>query len=206
MLLESICEKYDKFTKEMIVDLNYIKNVIRNFKARFKGLLLTYYLKIYGCKVGKKLKCSGFPKFYGYLSENLSIGNNVDLGSNNTFELTKNGILILEDNVLFYKNILVSCNNKITFGKFSALAENVSVRDGGHLFAKNNYYRLQDCVSEPIEICEDTGIGAGCVVLMGSKVSKGAFIGANSVVIKKTVIQEYGIYAGNPIKLISTRN
>jgi acetyltransferase-like isoleucine patch superfamily enzyme len=40
---------------------------------------------------------------------------------------------------------------------------------------------------------------------MGAKISKGAFIGSNSVITRKTIIEEYGIYAGNPLKLIATR-
>ena len=40
---------------------------------------------------------------------------------------------------------------------------------------------------------------------MGAKIAKGVFIGSNSVVTRKTITEEYGIYAGNPIKLIANR-
>jgi acetyltransferase-like isoleucine patch superfamily enzyme len=189
----------------MIKLLTYIEAVIHNRKSRLKGILLKWYLLLHGCKVGKGLKCASFPYFKGFPNRNIIIGNNVDLGRNNTFELSKNGKIILEDYVLLHQNILISCNNQIKIGKFSALAENVSIRDGNHQFSKNQYYRLQDSVSEPIEIGEDAGIAAGCVVLMGAKISKGAFIGSNSVITRKTIIEEYGIYAGNPLKLIATR-
>lgn len=189
----------------MIKLLAYIEAVVRNKKQRVKGILFTFYLRLHGCKVGKGLKCATFPYIKGLLNRNIIIGNHVDLGRNNTFELSNNGKIILDDYVLFHQNILISCNNQIKIGKFSALAENVSVRDGNHKFSKDQYYRLQDSVSEPIEIGEDAGIAAGCVVLMGSKISKGAFIGSNSVITRKSEIQEYGIYAGNPLKLIGTR-
>lgn len=183
----------------------YTEAVLRNRSSRFKGMLLKIYLLAHGCKVGKGLKCATLPYFKGFPNKNIIIGDHVDLGRNNTIELAKNGQLIFEDYALLHQNILISCNSKITFGKWSAVAENTSIRDGNHTFSKNEYYRKQECVSEPIEIGEDTGIAAGCVVLMGAKIPKGAFIGSNSVVTKKSVMEEYGIYAGNPLKLISKR-
>lgn len=189
----------------MIKLLIYIQAVYRNKTSRLKGIILKWYLQMHGCKVGKSLKCATFPYFKGFPNKNIFIGNYVDLGRNTTFELSNNGKVILDDYVLFHQNILISCNNQIKIGKFSALAENVSIRDGNHQFSKNQYYRLQDSISEPIEIGEDAGIAAGCVVLMGAKISKGAFIGSNSVITRKSIIEEYGIYAGNPLKLITTR-
>ena len=189
----------------MIRLFTYIEAVWLNRRSRLKGILLKCYLLIHGCKVGKGLKCASWPYFKGFPNKNITIGNYVDLGRNNTFELSKNGKIIFEDYVLLHQNILISCNNQITFGKFSAVAENVSIRDGNHKFARNEYYRLQDSVSEAITIGEDSGIAAGCVVLMGAKISKGAFIGSNSVITRKSIIEEYGIYAGNPLKLIATR-
>jgi len=189
----------------MIKLLAYIEAVAKNKHQRLKGILFTFYLKLHGCKVGKGLKCATFPYIKGFLNKNITIGNYVDLGRNNTFELSGNGHLYFGDHVLLHQNILISCNSKITFGKFAGVAENVSIRDGNHQFAKGSYFRLQNSVSEPIEICEDTGIAAGCVIMMGSKISKGAFIGANSIVSRKNVIEEYGIYAGNPLKLLSIR-
>lgn len=189
----------------MISTITFIEAVFRNRTSRFKGMLLKCYLIAHGCKVGKGLKCSGFPYFKGFPNKNIKIGDYVDLGRNNTFELSKNGQIILDDFVLFHQNILISCNSKISIGKYSALAENVSIRDGNHRFDKHNYYRLQEGVTEPIEIGEDAGIAAGCVILMGSKISKGVFIGSNSVVTRSTATDEYGIYAGNPIKLIGNR-
>lgn len=189
----------------MIKLMTYLESLKRNGSSRLKGMWLKLYLSSHGCKVGKGLKCATLPYFKGFPNKNIIIGNNVDLGRNNTFELSDKGKIIFEDHVLLHQNILISCNIGITFKKWCAVAENVSIRDGNHSFAKDKYYRLQEGTSEAIEIGEDAGVAAGCVVLMGSKIAKGAFIGSNSTVTKKTVIEEYGIYAGNPLKLISTR-
>ncbi len=189
----------------MINAITYIEGVYRNRSSRLKGLLLKWYLLLHGCTVGKGLKCATFPYFKGFPNTSIIIGDHVDLGRNNTIELSKNGKLIIEDYVLFHQNILISCNSEIIFRKWCAVAENVSIRDGNHQFKKDTYYRLQDSVSEPIEIGEDSGISAGCVILMGAKIAKGAFIGSHSIVNKKNLIEEYGIYAGNPLKLIKKR-
>lgn len=189
----------------MVKIIIYLESIWRNKTSRLKGLLLKIYLVIHGCKVGKKLKCNTFPHFKGFPNKNIIIGNNVDLGRNNTIELAKNGRLIIEDQVLFHQNIIISCNSEIIFKKWSGVAENVSIRDGNHSFIADNYFRLQPTVSEPIEIGEASGIGAGCIILMGAKIAKGSFIGANSIVTKKNVIEENGIYAGNPLKLITKR-
>ena len=70
---------------------------------------------------------------------------------------------------------------------------------------KDQPYRLQGNISEPIIIEEDTGVGAGCVVLMGVTIPKGAFIGSNSLITKKNNLEPYGIYGGNPLKLLKQR-
>jgi acetyltransferase-like isoleucine patch superfamily enzyme len=189
----------------MISLIAYIEAALQNISSRWKGRLLKLYLVLHGCKVGKGLKCSGFPYFRGFPNKNIFIGNYVDLGRNNTIELSKDGKLILEDYVVFHQNILISCSKEIKIKKWSGLAENVSVRDSNHSFAKNECYRKQVSVSEAIEIGEDAGIAACSVVLMGSKIAKGVFIGSNSVVTRKMVTEEYGIYAGNPIRLIAKR-
>lgn len=188
----------------MIGLITYFETVKRNSSSRLKGFFLKIYLILHGCKVGRGLKCASFPYFKGFPNGNITIGSHVDFGRNNTIELS-GGKIVFEDYVLLHQNILISCNNSITLKKWSAVAENVSIRDGNHSFSKEKPYRLQEGVSEAIEIGEDCGIGAGTVVLMGAKVSKGAFIGSNSVVTKKTIIEEYGIYAGNPLRLISMR-
>jgi acetyltransferase-like isoleucine patch superfamily enzyme len=189
----------------MISFITYLESVYRNRKLRFKGFFLKLYLLSHGCKVGSGLKCATWPYFKGFPNGNIFIGNNVDLGRNNTIELNAGAKITFEDHVLLHQNILISCNKEIFFGKWSAVAENVSIRDGNHRFAANEYYRLQETVSEKIIIGEGSGIAAGCVVLPGTVVSKGAFIGANSLITKHDKIEENGIYGGSPLKLIKMR-
>ena len=189
----------------MISLINYIEAIFRNVSCRWRGRLLKLYLIIHGCKVGKGLKCSTFPYFKGFPNKNVFIGDYVDLGRNTTIELCDEGKLILEDYVLFNENTFLSCSVEIKIKKWAAIAENVSIRDSNHTFGKNEYYRKQKNVSIAIEIGEDVGVGAGCIILMGAKIAKSVYIGANSVVTRKTTTEENGIYAGNILKLITKR-
>lgn len=191
---------------EPLIDLiTYFEAVRRNRSSRLKGFFLKLYLLMHGCRVGKGLKCSTWPYFKGFPNRNIVIGDNVDLGRNNTIELNKEGKLVFGDHVLLHQNILISCNKEIIFEKWCAVAENASIRDGNHKFAASQYYRLQDTVSERIIIGEGSGIAAGTVVLPGAVVSRGAFIGANSLVTRRDKIEANGIYGGNPLKLIKMR-
>jgi len=203
MLFKNILQKNHTFEKIMISLFTFIETVWRNKTSRLKGMFLKVYLLMHGCKVGKGLKCATFPYFKGFPNRNIVIGNYVDLGRNNTIELSKNGKLVFGDYALLHQNILLSCNVGISIGKWAAIAENVSVRDGNHRFKKDQYYRLQEGIAEAIEIGDDTGVAAGCVVLSGAKIPNGAFIGANTIITKKTVIKEYCIYAGNPVRFIA---
>lgn len=183
----------------------YLEQVFINLKYRCTGKLFKLYLFLHGCKAGKNLKCLAFPYFRTLPKKNITIGNNVTFGRNITFEIAKEGVLTVGDNVLFADTILLSTISEIKIENWAAIAENVSIRGSFHEMKKNQPYRLQGNVSEPIILEEDTGIGAGCVVLMGVTVPKGSFIGSNSTVTKKDELEEYGIYGGTPLKLLKKR-
>lgn len=54
-----------------------------------------------------------------------------------------------------------------------------------------------------IKICDDAYLGANCVVMPGVTIGEGALVGANSLVNRN--LKPWGIYFGNPVKLIGTR-
>jgi len=55
----------------MISLIAYIEAALQNISSRWKGRLLKLYLVLHGCKVGKGLKCSGFPYFRGFPNKNI---------------------------------------------------------------------------------------------------------------------------------------
>lgn len=189
----------------MIGLIVYLEEAFRNFKFRFIGRCFKIYLLLHGCKVGKGMKCMGFPKLRAVPKRNISIGNNVTIGRNVTFEIGREGKLRMGNSVLLADNILLSTISEISIGDWAGIAENTSVRGSFHKMNKEQLFRLQGNFSEPIIIEEGAGIAAGCLVLMGVTIPKGAFIGSNSTVLKNTELVAYGIYGGVPLKLLKLR-
>jgi acetyltransferase-like isoleucine patch superfamily enzyme len=54
-----------------------------------------------------------------------------------------------------------------------------------------------------IVIEDDVWLGAGSVVLDGARIAKGVVVGANSLV--RGNLDEYTVYAGNPLRALSKR-
>ena len=126
-------------------------------------------------------------------------------GFNCTLEITPTGKLQIEDFVNITQNVLISCNAKISIGKDTLIAENVSIRDAEHKMAKDEKIQLQSVNSEEIKIGKDVWIGANTLILRGSLVKDGVVIGGNSLVNRKSKIEAFCIYAGSPVKLIKER-
>jgi acetyltransferase-like isoleucine patch superfamily enzyme len=93
----------------------------------------------------------------------------------------------------------------VTIGDDCLIGPNVSI-------VGNNYryddlatpIRLQEKVSEKgIRIGADVWIGAGCVILEGADIGRGAILTPNTVVASR--IPESSIVQGNPGKVIFTR-
>lgn len=61
----------------------------------------------------------------------------------------------------------------------------------------------QGTTNKPIEIGNDVWIGSGAKVLGGAKIAEGCIIGAGAVL--KGATEPYGIYVGNPARLIKRR-
>jgi acetyltransferase-like isoleucine patch superfamily enzyme len=182
-----------------------IEYIIRSNLFMLKGKLLKIYLLLHGCKVGSKLRCHQFPRFRSFPSKNIIIGNNVTIGYNITFEAFTSGKIIIEDFVNLTQNIIISCGNSIKIGSNTLIAENVSIRDCEHGMAKNEIIRIQPLVFDQIIIGSDVWIGAGCMILKGSKIPDGSIIGANSVILRSNIIEKGSINVGTPLRLIGFR-
>lgn len=185
---------------------SYIEQVIKNRLYRFKGLCLKLYLLVHGCKIGKNLKCVEFPFFRIVPNKNISLGDNITIGTNIIFEAEKDSQLQIGNNVNLTHNIIISVNQKISIGNDCLIAENVSIRDANHKTEKSTTITKQQSDIKPVIIGNDVWIGANSIILKGSTLLNGCVIGANSLTNEKTTTEEYGIYAGSPIKFIKFRS
>lgn len=177
-----------------------METLVRSGLFRLRGWCVKIYLLLHGCKVGRNFKCVGFPTFRAVPKSNFHIADNVTLGVGVVLEITPSGRLQLDDNALIGDYCTLSSMESIHLKKWSGIAERVSIRDGFHGMKAGEYYRKQESTGMPVVLEEDSGVGAGCIVLKGVRIPRGTFIGANSVVTRGDVLEEMCIYAGNPLK------
>lgn len=178
---------------------------VRSAMYLWRGWLVKTYLRLHGCRVGKRFRCVGFPVFRCVPKSNFTIGDNVSLGKGVVFEVTPEGKIQLDDFALIGDYCTLSAAHSVHLKKWCAIAERVSIRDGFHNMEPDKPYRQQLSNGSPVTLGEDSGVGAGGVVLKGSKIPDGTFIGANSVVTHRDELEEFAIYAGNPLKLVRKR-
>ncbi|WP_233268359.1 CatB-related O-acetyltransferase [Cellulophaga sp. L1A9] len=94
---------------------------------------------------------------------------------------------------------------KVTIGKYTMFAANVSILGGDHIF--DNPERPIIFSGRPsmpkTTIGEDVWVGANACIMAGLVIGDGAIVAAGSIVTKN--IEPYSIYGGNPAKLIRMR-
>jgi len=120
----------------------------------------------------------------------------IDLSTWQTDKL--NGELYIGSYVLMSPGINIRCAKKITIGKSTMIASDVSITDSDW----HGIYDRTDYVASPKEVVieENVWIGERSLILKGSKIGKNSIIGAGSVVTGE--IPPNSVYAGNPAKFI----
>ncbi|MFC6439591.1 DapH/DapD/GlmU-related protein [Bowmanella sp. JS7-9] len=90
-------------------------------------------------------------------------------------------------------------------GEDVMIASSVAFVGGDHNFDYTNVSMNKSGRAEPkgILIGDDVWVGHSAIIMDGVKIGNGVVIGAGSVVTKN--LDDYGIYAGNPAKLIRYR-
>ncbi|WP_052460998.1 acyltransferase [Psychroserpens mesophilus] len=182
-----------------------IERFIRVRIWKLRGFVLKCYLILHGCKVGKNLTCKQWPTFRAIPKNNISIGNNVNIGYRITLEVTQSGKLTLSDYVSLTQDVLISAANDVFFGEYAVCAEFVSIRDGDHGIRKGIVPHFQESHTDPIRIERGCGIGRGTAIFRGVKIEEDVIIGANCILMRNFSSVPNGIYFGNPPKLIGKR-
>ena len=154
---------------------------------------------------GKRFSSSTSNPFTHRLRGTLKMGNAVKLGMGTVFNVGDGGELSIGNHVRITGNTYIGVKEKISIGNDVMIAEFCTIRDNDHGTAADRTIASQPAVGSPISIGNDVWIGAGCAILKGSVIPDGCVIGAHSLVLQKSKLVPYGIYAGSPVRLIRMR-
>ena len=122
------------------------------------------------------------------------------------------GDLVIGAHTIVNSGVVIYTGNGITIGSNVLIAANCTFSPTTHEYrSRERLIREQGfIVPSPlfggrsgIVIEDDVWIGANCVIMEGAYIRRGAVISAGSVV--KDELDEYGIYAGSPLKLYGYR-
>lgn len=107
------------------------------------------------------------------------------------------------DNCIFTGQSLVASIERVSFGNMAMIGPRTTIVDADHIFDDpSTQIWHQGARSSPVDIGEDTWIGAGAVVVKTS-VGAHSVVGANSVVTKP--IPPWSVAVGMPARVIKTR-
>ena len=116
------------------------------------------------------------------------------------------GDVVIGENSVINSGCVLYTGHGITIGRDVAVAANCTFAPTNHETTRRDIpFRLQGFRPSKggIVVGDDVWIGANCVLLDGAIIGKGCIIAAGSVV--RGVLEDYGIYGGNPIRKIGER-
>lgn len=116
----------------------------------------------------------------------------------------------------YYGTINNSLDVDIKIGKFSSIANGLTIAAGEHppkfnkevvstypFYEKWHEEDYPMCIASPVVIGSDVWIGENVTILGGVEIGDGAIIGAGSVVVKD--VRGYTVVAGNPAEHLKYR-
>ena|SRR5688572_20951206 len=112
-----------------------------------------------------------------------------------------NPVIEIGDEVSIEQNLHLTCAKRISIGRNTAIAANVTVTDINHPYENTTLPpEKQQLEVNEVVIGEDCKIYNNVVILAGTKIGKHNVIAANAVV--SGVYPDYCVVAGNPARII----
>lgn len=188
--------------------------------------IVKLYLRMRGIKVGKRFRCTGWPrlKIHGS-AKHIEIGDNVSILGSIDIRNRERGLLriynnvTIEDNcrfvtacdgrILIYSNTVVGRDaiwnggGDIIVGEWCAISARSSINANAHGIKRDEFIRKQPFSYGNVVIQDDCLIGANVYIDMDVYIRAGSVIGANSVVTHDT--EACSINAGAPARKIGER-
>ena len=184
-----------------------------------------FILKILGAKISNNVIFLKGVHFNLSRAQNLNILENVKIGRNTLIKIRENGIININNNCTVEEDcrIISARDGTLTLKNNCYIGSSSFILSGGQLEIGTNVMVSSFCyissskrqLKKKIDLVDqeydhgkiiienDVLIGRSSTIMPNSIIKKGSVIGANSYVKIKT--EEYGIYAGSPLKLIRFR-
>lgn len=112
----------------------------------------------------------------------IKFGRHVSLHSRCRVSARDGGEVSIGDNTAFNVGCIVTSRSKITIGKNVAFGPNVLVYDHDHIMDQASGTKGSGFYLGDIEIGDNTWIGAGSIILLGTHIGKNCVVAAGSVV------------------------
>ncbi len=156
-------------------------------------------------KIGKKctFEKNVSIKLTGNVSSTVVIGDRTSVCTGVQL-ITEGGNITIGSYCTINPYCMLYGNGGLTIGNNVRIATHTVIVAGNHIFSSRDLPICEQGIStKGIKIDDDVWIGCNCSILDGVHIKKGCVIGAGSVVTRST--EEYGVYVGNPAKLIKKR-
>ena len=155
---------------------------------------------IFSLPLFKKLRLLIYRSYFS--SKTLSVGDNVFI---TTAHFRQDAKILVRDFVEIGSGVYIDYSGDVIIGNNVAISESAKIYTHNHTVKEgfSNWHKNPITFSQ-LEIEDDAWIGAATIILpQVTKISKGSIVGAGSVLTSNT--EKYGIYVGNPAKLIGKR-
>ena len=186
-------------SKNLYDYIYYVEGVVSSFKGRF------FYAFIFG-SFGAKSWLKKPDRVFGPRKIHIGDGVKIEKGSV-LYAIGEhlgrhNGEIHISDNVYANSYLNITVASCVKIGTGVALGPNVTIMDFNHDYLDVNRSILQTglSVTGPIEVGENSWIGANVFITGGVTLGKHCVVAANSVVTKS--FPDYSVIAGIPAALI----
>jgi acetyltransferase-like isoleucine patch superfamily enzyme len=165
------------------------------------SLLRHLYYSLRGARIGHGTR---LPRVQMVWPHQVSIGARCILQNDIFFNFDHYWVpgpsIILGDRCFVGRGCEFNIREKLVIGADCLIASGCTFVDHDHGMSLDTAMNAQPCMSQPIIIENNVWIGAGCIILKGTKVGQNAVIGAGSLLNKSVPPGE--VWAGVPAKFI----
>lgn len=112
----------------------------------------------------------------------LSIGKMLKIRNGAKIIVRKGGKCVIGRHCFINSNSLIVCHNNIQIGDYCQISPHVQIYDHDHDFRDKEGLKSKTYKCEPVVIGNNVWIGAGSVILRGTRIGDGCIIGAGSVI------------------------